>query len=680
MDVTRIAEQFLANLPIENIRASSTNPRQHFDPAGLDELKASIAELGIQVPLLVRKMFDPDDGDLVCYELVAGERRLRAATELGLLEVPCLVREMSDAEARETQIVENLQRADVHPMEEADAYAALIHAAAWPKDTEILAQELTAEDVAKRVGKTAAYVAQRLKLRALEIDAKLLFSRGHLTLGHCLHLARLTPVDQERALRFMLDSDPKYDKRPITAIVRDRLGLPKLDANGAPEEKMADDDGEDDWVGADDDEGDAVSYNMPNPKVQKYMRFGRRIVEATEAQLKKWIESNVLLQLAAVPWRLDDKNLVPEAGACVTCPKRSGSNTALFGDLTAENDVCLDPKCFGAKQDACVKAHKAVAKSQEGKCWLLKISSKRSEAPLEEEAVGGGEVITRKTVKAGQWLPVEAGSCDNAVEGLMVDGMDKGKLVWCCADQKCKKHKHDVQRPYSGNSKPTSPAEIAKQKLEEQRQKVYSETEPPIRLAVFAALLEKVAPSTALLRSMVSDMLPNWQVAGIATCAGIEFKRVSVDESYPQNQIAEKAIKAYVAAADDAKLWRLAFAILHAKTAQVRPEMHSKRDEDRKPLWAVARSLKVDAGAIAKKMEGPSFAELYPNLVPNAKAAKKAAPAKAVVKKAKPKKAKLSEAKLSLESRKRIADAIKKRWTAARARAAKPAAKKAAKA
>jgi ParB/RepB/Spo0J family partition protein len=98
---------------------SATNPRQSFDRTSLDELKASIRESGIQVPLLVRTR-QPDGGgdgvyaaDEPMYEVVAGARRFRAATELGMDEIPCLVRELTDDEARDAQIVENLQRADV---------------------------------------------------------------------------------------------------------------------------------------------------------------------------------------------------------------------------------------------------------------------------------------------------------------------------------------------------------------------------------------------------------------------------------------------------------------------------------------------------------------------------------------------------------------------------------------
>jgi ParB family chromosome partitioning protein len=352
MTATRSTETFRNDLQIDLIRASSTNPRQHFDPAGLDDLKRSIEQLGITDPLLVRSM---DDGDVTFYELVSGHRRLRAAQELGLATVPVIIREMTDEEASDAAIVANLQRVDIHPVEEAEAYRALVAAAA------VDGRELTAEDIAKRVGKKASHVAQLLKVLDLEIDAKLLFSRGHITLGHALLLAKLTPANQERALRFMLDCDPKYDKSTITELVRSRLGLT---AGGEEPEPDPDRDGE------------TNGYNMTKPQVAKYMRIGRRLIDATEAQLKRWIADNVLLLLSAAPWRLDDAALIPAAGACTTCPKRSGSNIALFGDLTAAEDVCSDGVCYTEKQKAFIVFTTDAAKVQ--KAPLSKLSSKRS--------------------------------------------------------------------------------------------------------------------------------------------------------------------------------------------------------------------------------------------------------------------------------------------------------------
>ena len=107
----------LVTLPISDVRESSTNPRTTFGPEALEELAASVRVHGVLQPILVRRT---DDG----WELIAGARRLRAAHLAGRSSIPAHVVTMSDQEAREAQIIENLQREDVHPLDEAEAYRA----------------------------------------------------------------------------------------------------------------------------------------------------------------------------------------------------------------------------------------------------------------------------------------------------------------------------------------------------------------------------------------------------------------------------------------------------------------------------------------------------------------------------------------------------------------------------
>jgi ParB-like chromosome segregation protein Spo0J len=561
----------------DSIRPSKTNPRKSFNEAELDELAASIRASGIQVPLLVRPA-GPEVAHIGCkYIIIAGERRFRAAVKLGLEEVPCLVREISEDEARDIQVVENLQRAGIHPLEEALGYQDLIEAAAgWstpagqyfvqridsakgevvyvchprpgghnivqtfgagtyeenlrdanerkdelnaqPREPEKLGVDLTAEDVAKRVGKTTAYVAKRLKLLELTPESRDLYLRGHLTEGHALLLARLTAEDQGRALRFMLDSDPKYDKRTIEKLVQSSLaghagggsGSHSLVTPGECRYCLCTEDNACDppcsWVDptrtlcSTPDCVDAAREEAedrrkrPVPTRVQYMHEGKALISATEAQLKRWIEGNILLKLADVPWRLDDANLVPAAGGCTTCPKRSGSNAALFGDLTAEDDVCSDPTCFAAKQDALVKRHKTEARKT-GAAALLKISSKRSiekmDAPIIQD-LGYAKKVTAKTIREGQWLKAEPGSCSGVIQGLMVDGDDKGMIFSVCANQGCKVHKHQVQeahRPMTSQnnpSKPDIPKGMTKEQWEEQKKRD-EDREAGERLAIYMA-------------------------------------------------------------------------------------------------------------------------------------------------------------------------------------------------
>jgi len=170
------------SLPLASIRPSSTNPRQNFDAAKLEELAASVKEHGVLQPVLVRA-----DGKR--YELVAGERRLRAAQMAGLEEIPAIVREYTDVQVLEIQVIENLQRDDLHPLEEADGYLKL--------------SKMKGYDVAKiaaRIGRSVKYVYDRMKLVSLVKEAREIFLAGRVTPGHAILLARLKPGDQTRAI------------------------------------------------------------------------------------------------------------------------------------------------------------------------------------------------------------------------------------------------------------------------------------------------------------------------------------------------------------------------------------------------------------------------------------------------------------------------------------------------
>lgn len=182
-------------VPIELVQESAWNPRKHWVTAQDADLEASIRKVGILTPLLVRPV---DAAGHLCavdeardhYELAAGHRRRRAAAAAGLAYVPIQVRHMSDEEFREVLIVENLQRADIHPLDEADAYDAL-------RKTD---GAYTPEAIAARVGKSTSYVYKRLKLTDLTEACREAYWKDEITAAHAERLARLAPAQQDQAL------------------------------------------------------------------------------------------------------------------------------------------------------------------------------------------------------------------------------------------------------------------------------------------------------------------------------------------------------------------------------------------------------------------------------------------------------------------------------------------------
>jgi ParB/RepB/Spo0J family partition protein len=197
------------DIEIDQIAESTSNPRRRFGE--LEELATSIREQGVLEPLIVRPHADQMHG----YELVAGARRLRAAKLAGLVDVPCLVRTLTDLQVLEIQITENLQRKDVHPLEEADAYAALMHAD----------HAYTVEAVAARVGRSTSYVYQRLKLKDLCKPAREAFEADEITAAHAVRLARLSDEQQSDALHHCFHSlfgEKKGERRPAPVVILDR--------------------------------------------------------------------------------------------------------------------------------------------------------------------------------------------------------------------------------------------------------------------------------------------------------------------------------------------------------------------------------------------------------------------------------------------------------------------------
>ena len=181
--VPSVSGKGLAELPVADILANKYQPRKEFDEEALAELAASIQEKGILQPVVVRKAGEK-------YELIAGERRLRAAKKAGLSTIPAVIKDVSDLESLELALIENIQRRDLNPIEEAQSYQSLVSEFG-----------LTQEDLAKRVGRERSTVANMLRLLRLPDAIQKDLADGTLTMGHARALLALTESAAQMQVR-----------------------------------------------------------------------------------------------------------------------------------------------------------------------------------------------------------------------------------------------------------------------------------------------------------------------------------------------------------------------------------------------------------------------------------------------------------------------------------------------
>ncbi len=179
-------EQGSQRLAISELKPSSLQPRKTFDAEALAELSASIKEKGVLQPILVR----PRDG---AFEIVAGERRYQAARQAGLSVVPVLVRELSDQEALELAIIENLQRENLNALEEAEAFQQLMDFG------------LNQEDVSRAVGKSRSAIANSLRLLSLPPLAREALAAGRISAGHGRAILAQPEQDREWAMQRVIE-------------------------------------------------------------------------------------------------------------------------------------------------------------------------------------------------------------------------------------------------------------------------------------------------------------------------------------------------------------------------------------------------------------------------------------------------------------------------------------------
>src|SRR6266436_2464993 len=176
-------DEATSDIPVDQIDVNPNQPRELFDSKALNELAASIQTSGVIQPIVVRRHGDS-------YQLIAGERRWRAARQAGLARIPAVVREATDAQSLEIALVENLLREDLNPMEEAEAYQRLLAEFGW-----------TQEELAQRVGRDRSSIANCLRLLKLPALIQADLRAGRLTMGHARALLSVDSPDEQLKLR-----------------------------------------------------------------------------------------------------------------------------------------------------------------------------------------------------------------------------------------------------------------------------------------------------------------------------------------------------------------------------------------------------------------------------------------------------------------------------------------------
>ena len=209
-DVMKTESSGSLSLPISQVETCSSQPRKRFDDESLQELADSISQHGIIQPLTVRKLSSG------YYQIIAGERRWRAARLAGLQEVPVIVIEADDRKAAELAMIENLQREDLNPMEEAAGFQSLIES-----------YHMTQEEAAQRVGKSRSAVTNALRLLGLTPSVRKLVEEGKLSAGHARALVPLSPSLQESAANAIVSGG--LSVRQAEALVK-RLSAEKKEA------------------------------------------------------------------------------------------------------------------------------------------------------------------------------------------------------------------------------------------------------------------------------------------------------------------------------------------------------------------------------------------------------------------------------------------------------------------
>lgn len=316
-------------IPLEMIHPSPSNPRKTFDPAALQELATSIVEHGVVQPIKVRPHPTLNHGS---YELVIGERRWRASKLAKVTDIPAIVEDLTETQVLEQQLVENTQRVDVHPLEEADGYQQLLDHHGY-----------TMESLVEKTGRSRAHLYGRLKLLELAPGPRKAFITGKIGAAIAEAIARIhAPKLQEEALTDVLGQGRWGD----------------YEQAGVDPGAIAPNDGQ-----------------LPS-EAPKFEPLSFRAAQAL-------IRRKYHLKLAEAKFPTGDPRLVEGVGACGPCEFRSGNQPELPGIGNTPGDLCTKPSCFEAK----TKAHWDVQASSAKSAGMVVLNRKEALGCFEADGI-----------------------------------------------------------------------------------------------------------------------------------------------------------------------------------------------------------------------------------------------------------------------------------------------------
>ena len=486
------------NLPLTVLIPSKTNPRRIIEDDSLRELAESISVHGVLEPLIVRPVTERD------FEVVVGGRRFAASKKAGKDDAPCSIRNLTDAQVLEIQLVENLQRRDVHPMEEAHGFHALL---------KLEEPKYTIEQIGAKVGKAPAYVASRARLTELIPAVVEAFYAEEIGVGHALLLAKLQPAQQEAALASCFRED---------------------------------------WGGG---AGKAKRIVLPI------------------RHLQYWIEHNVLLLIKQAPFDKRNAQLLPAAGSCVDCPKRTGHNKLLFSDVSGNADACTDPVCYAAKLEAYVQ--KQIAAKPE----IVQISTAYGKTQDGSKYV---EIRADKPDTPAKAKQPEFKTCKFIAEAIVSEGIDKGEVRRVCAEANC---------PIHHPKKPSAKADAsfkAEQDKSRREHALANATGMRVLQNIVAAVPVRLMKKDFLfVAEQMLPLLDDKRLEMVARNRGIRAK---------EGESAAKLLMAFVRKAEEGVIGNLIVEAIILLSA-------SKQSDGGKVLRAAAQAYKVNTDAVALKVK-----------------------------------------------------------------------------